>query len=122
MLTNNGSDLYGGEAVTQTQHALQCTTLAEEKSAEAELITASLLHDIGHLLEPEFETAHHGEEDMVHEDLGEVFSGAVVQSSCYSASQTSCGSKTLPVCNKRILFLETVSSIGAFTEAAGAVQ
>ena len=73
MLTHNGSDLYGGEAVTQTEHALQCAALAEQKGASAQLISASLLHDIGHLLEPEFATAHHGDVDMVHEDLGEAF-------------------------------------------------
>lgn len=75
MFTNNGSDLYGGEAVTQTQHALQCATLAEQKGASAQLISASLLHDIGHLLEPEFATGHHGNIDMVHEELGEAFLG-----------------------------------------------
>ncbi|MEL7428595.1 MAG: phosphonate degradation HD-domain oxygenase [Pseudomonadota bacterium] len=73
MLMHKGAGLYGGEAVTQTQHALQCAALAEEKGASAELISASLLHDIGHLLEPEFETAHNGNQDMVHEDLGEAF-------------------------------------------------
>lgn len=73
MLRENGSGLYGGEAVTQTQHALQCAALAEAESASAKLISAALLHDIGHLLEPEFEIAHHGDEDMVHEDLGEKF-------------------------------------------------
>ena len=49
MLERNGTDLYGGEAVTQTQHALQCAALAEKDGASAQLITASLLHDIGHL-------------------------------------------------------------------------
>lgn len=73
MLIHNGAGLYGGEAVTQTQHALQCAALAEAKGASAELVSASLLHDIGHLLEPEFETAHNGDDDMVHEDLGEAF-------------------------------------------------
>lgn len=73
MLTHNGTGLYGGEAVTQTQHALQCAALAESKNASPELIAASLLHDIGHLLEPEFEAALQRGEDMVHETLGEAF-------------------------------------------------
>lgn len=73
MLTHNGADLYGGEAVTQTQHALQCAVLAEQKQSSPELISASLLHDIGHLLEPEFEEALERDEDMMHEDLGEAF-------------------------------------------------
>ncbi|MEM7215948.1 MAG: phosphonate degradation HD-domain oxygenase [Pseudomonadota bacterium] len=73
MLTKNGTGLYGGEAVTQTEHALQCATLAELDNASSELIAASLLHDIGHLLEPEFEAGLERGEDLYHEDLGEVF-------------------------------------------------
>ena len=40
-----------GEDITQTQHAVQCATLAQRAGAAPELITAALLHDIGHLLE-----------------------------------------------------------------------
>jgi phosphonate degradation associated HDIG domain protein len=46
---HGGAD-YGGERVRQLEHALQCATLAEAEGAEASLITAALLHDIGHLL------------------------------------------------------------------------
>ena len=42
--------LYGGEAVTQLEHALQCAHLAQSESASSELITAALLHDLGHLI------------------------------------------------------------------------
>lgn len=45
-----GGAEYGGERVTQLQHALQCAMLAEEASADAALISAALLHDIGHLV------------------------------------------------------------------------
>lgn len=73
ILNENGSDLYGGEAVTQTEHALQCATLAEKEGATAELITAALLHDVGHLLDPEFENALTLGNDLCHEEVGEVF-------------------------------------------------
>lgn len=73
MLRNNGSDLYGGEAVTQTEHALQCAMLAESEGASAKLVAAALLHDIGHLLDPEFEAALDRDEDLFHEELGEKF-------------------------------------------------
>lgn len=73
MLKENGTDLYGGEAVTQTQHALQCATLAEREAAPDRLIAAALLHDIGHLLDPEFEEALARDEDLYHEELGETF-------------------------------------------------
>jgi phosphonate degradation associated HDIG domain protein len=40
----------GGERVTQLQHALQCAALAEADDADAALVSAALLHDIGHLV------------------------------------------------------------------------
>ncbi len=45
-----GSAWYGGESVSQLQHALQAAWLAEQQAASSELIVAALLHDIGHLL------------------------------------------------------------------------
>src|SRR5689334_1882782 len=45
-----GGSNYGKEAVTQVQHALQAAFFAEREHAPAALITAALLHDVGHLL------------------------------------------------------------------------
>lgn len=45
-----GQAQYGGEAVSQLEHALQCATLAEDNGESPELITACLLHDLGHLV------------------------------------------------------------------------
>lgn len=50
LFANNGHSQYGGEAVTQAEHALQAATLAESAKATPALITAALLHDVGHLL------------------------------------------------------------------------
>jgi len=44
-----GGEQYSGEPVTQLQHALQCAALAEAEGADDALVTAALLHDIGHL-------------------------------------------------------------------------
>jgi phosphonate degradation associated HDIG domain protein len=44
-----GAD-YGDERVTQLAHALQCAAQAEAEGAAASLISAALLHDIGHLV------------------------------------------------------------------------
>lgn len=41
---------YGGGQVTQLQHGLQCAHLAARAGAAPALITAALLHDIGHLV------------------------------------------------------------------------
>jgi len=46
----HGGNNYGDERVRQLEHALQCATLAEAEGADAPLITAALLHDIGHLI------------------------------------------------------------------------
>lgn len=50
LLRDRGSAQYGQEAVSQLEHALQCATLAEQAQAPSTLITAALLHDLGHLL------------------------------------------------------------------------
>lgn len=47
-----GGARYGGEAISQRQHALQCAHLAEQAGASAELVAAALLHDLGHLVAP----------------------------------------------------------------------
>src|SRR5262245_58865959 len=45
-----GAALYGGERVTQLEHALQCAGLAQREGAGDELVAAAFLHDFGHLL------------------------------------------------------------------------
>jgi len=49
LFLGGGGRQYGGEAVTQLAHALQCAASAEAEHASPALITAALLHDIGHL-------------------------------------------------------------------------
>lgn len=73
IVAKHGGELYGGEEVTQEQHALQCAALAEAEDAPASLISAALLHDIGHLIDSEFEQALERREDRRHEDLGRDF-------------------------------------------------
>jgi phosphonate degradation associated HDIG domain protein len=50
LLDTRGSTQYGAEAVSQIEHALQCAMLAERAGAAPTLVTAALLHDLGHLL------------------------------------------------------------------------
>jgi phosphonate degradation associated HDIG domain protein len=50
LFSEKGSQMYGTEAVTQLEHALQCATLAQEATSSNEMITACLLHDFGHLI------------------------------------------------------------------------
>jgi [1-hydroxy-2-(trimethylamino)ethyl]phosphonate dioxygenase len=50
LFQQRGASQYGGEAVTQLEHALQAATFAERDGAAPALITAALIHDVGHLL------------------------------------------------------------------------
>jgi predicted HD phosphohydrolase len=49
MLAEAGKHSYGGEAVSQLEHALQAATLAQEQGHDEEFVVACLLHDLGHL-------------------------------------------------------------------------
>ena len=60
-----------GEGVTQTEHAVQCATLAEADGAPPSLIVAALLHDIGHLFEDEEDVVQARFDDR-HEIAGAV--------------------------------------------------
>ena len=73
LFKNKGASLYGGEAVTQEQHALQAAQLAEESGASPSIIAAALLHDVGHLLHNLPDDAPDEGVDDVHEALGDRF-------------------------------------------------
>ena len=73
LFNEKGHSLYGGEAVTQMEHALQAASYARKNNASDALITASLLHDIGHLLHALPDDApDHGVDDL-HEELAALF-------------------------------------------------
>src|SRR5450755_1873062 len=56
LFARHGAAQYGGEPVTQLEHALQTAHFAEQSDAGDELVTACLLHDLGHLLNEQGET------------------------------------------------------------------
>jgi len=62
-----GGRMYSGEPVTQLEHALQSAALAEAAGADAETVTAALLHDLGHLLNDQGETPTERGIDDVHQ-------------------------------------------------------
>jgi phosphonate degradation associated HDIG domain protein len=73
LFNDKGHSEYGGEAVTQLEHALQTATLARENNASDQLITAALLHDIGHLLHELPNDAPLKGIDDVHENKAAIF-------------------------------------------------
>lgn len=84
LFEQRGDSDYGGEDVTQLEHALQCATLAESERASSALITAALLHDIGHLLHALPSNAPDDGIDDLHEELGcryleRIFGAAVTE-------------------------------------------
>jgi phosphonate degradation associated HDIG domain protein len=56
LFDRHGASQYSGEPVSQLDHALQTAWLAEQAGAGPELITAALLHDLGHLTHAQGET------------------------------------------------------------------
>ena len=63
----HGARQYSGEPVTQLEHALQTAWLAEQAGADDELVTACLLHDLGHMLNDQGETPSLRGVDDVHQ-------------------------------------------------------
>jgi phosphonate degradation associated HDIG domain protein len=56
LFRDHGAIAYEGEGVSQLDHALQTAHRAEDEEAPIELVTAALLHDLGHLLNLQGET------------------------------------------------------------------
>ena len=56
LFARKGGRAYDGEPVTQLEHALQTAMRAENEAATPALVTAALLHDLGHLLNDEGES------------------------------------------------------------------
>ena len=73
LLEEKGARRYGLAAVSQLQHALQAALLAEQTGSHAALVTAALLHDIGHMVHGLGEDpAAEGVDDR-HEELGRAY-------------------------------------------------
>lgn len=65
LFARKGGEQYTGEPVTQLEHAMQTAYLAEQAGASDALVTAALLHDLGHLLHDLGETpTEHGIDDL----------------------------------------------------------
>ena len=65
-----GAAAYYGEAVTMTEHSLQAAYFARAHGASDALVLASLLHDIGHLIESVPDDIADWHHDAGHERSG----------------------------------------------------
>jgi [1-hydroxy-2-(trimethylamino)ethyl]phosphonate dioxygenase len=77
LFETRGDSLYGGEQVTQLEHALQSAALAEAEQATPALVVAALLHDIGHLLHDLPDDAPDTGVDDRHETSGQNYLSAL---------------------------------------------
>jgi phosphonate degradation associated HDIG domain protein len=69
LFDHRGGEQYSGEPVTQLEHALQTAHRAEQAGADDELVTACLLHDLGHLVHDLGESPTLRGIDDVHQHL-----------------------------------------------------
>lgn len=77
LLEGKGSRRYGLSDVNQLQHALQAALQAEQSGCDAALVTAALLHDIGHMVHSLGDNpAEEGIDDR-HEELGRAYLAAL---------------------------------------------
>lgn len=76
LFERRGSAAYHGEAVSQSEHALQAAFAAEREGASDALVAAALLHDVGHLLEGQDEDLAFQGVDGGHELAGRAFLAA----------------------------------------------
>ena len=67
LFARKGGRAYAGEPVTQLEHALQTAMRAEDAGAAPALVAASLLHDLGHLLNDQGESPTLRGVDDVHQ-------------------------------------------------------
>jgi 2-aminoethylphosphonate-pyruvate transaminase len=84
LFEKKATSMYGGEPVTQLEHALQTAALAEADGADAELVAAALLHDVGHLLhnssiDAADEAVNDMHEELAHKWLAKHFPPAVTE-------------------------------------------
>jgi len=69
MLNSHGKSAYFGESVSILEHSLQAAHSAELAGAGPALVTAALLHDLGHMLHGLGEDIAGFGQDGMHEEL-----------------------------------------------------
>jgi gamma-butyrobetaine dioxygenase len=74
LFQTKGSTEYGGEKISQLEHALQSAHLAQLEKAPPNLVVAALLHDIGHLMDEAPNAPH---EDLGHSWISQHFPAEV---------------------------------------------
>jgi phosphonate degradation associated HDIG domain protein len=128
LFETRGHAQYAGEPVTQLGHALQSAALAEAEGADDELVTAALLHDLGHLVHDHGETPTLRGVDDLHQFAALPFLRGLFSARVLGAIQGHVDAKRY-LCATRPGYLEALSADsqrslklqgGVFDEAAAA--
>lgn len=109
LFLTKGHEQYSGEPVTQLQHALQSATLAEAEGADDELVTAALLHDLGHLVQDLGETPTLRGVDDLHQFIAIPFLRGLFSDRVLGAVQGHVDAKRW-LCASRPGYLEALSA------------
>lgn len=109
LFATHGAAQYAGEPVTQLEHALQTAHLAEQSDADDELVTACLLHDLGHLLNPQGETPTLAGIDDTHQYFALPFLRGVFSDRVLGAIQRHVDAKRY-LCRARPGYFEKLSA------------
>jgi phosphonate degradation associated HDIG domain protein len=109
LFRTRGHGQYAGEPVTQLQHALQTALLAEQDGADDALVTAALLHDLGHLVHDHGETPTLRGIDDLHQYAAIPFLRGLVPDRVLDAIQGHVDAKRW-LCAERPGYLEALSA------------
>lgn len=109
LFARKGDAQYSGEPVTQLQHALQSAALAEAEGADDELVTAALLHDLGHLVHDLGETPTLRGVDDLHQYIALPFLRGLFSDRVLGAIQGHVDAKRW-LCASRPGYLEALSA------------
>jgi phosphonate degradation associated HDIG domain protein len=109
LFDRKGQAQYAGEPVTQLEHALQSAALAEAEGADDELVTAALLHDLGHLVHDHGETPTLRGVDDLHQYVALPFLRGLFSARVLGAIQGHVDAKRY-LCATRPGYLESLSA------------
>lgn len=109
LFLSRGHEQYSGEPVTQLQHALQSAALAEAEGADDELVTAALLHDLGHLVHDLGETPTLRGVDDLHQFIAIPFLRGLFSDRVLGAVQGHVDAKRW-LCARRPGYLDALSA------------
>ena len=97
LIDGKGERQYGLGSVNQRAHALQAALLAEQSGCDSALITAALLHDIGHMVHDLGEDPAADGVDDLHEERGHAFLAQYFGPEGDRACAAACRRQTLSV-------------------------